>query len=201
MNKYRNTLEAFKEELKLLNNHGFRSVDEQVALELPTLFMIEKMSEDQSLCKLDESCFTSNFDYSQIYPSGNEQMQIELNYYNNVLTLKLVDDIVNHLKQYPNSRRAVFNFWDKSYEDPKVGAACLVYLYFRQTSQGLDMHACMRANNAFRISLMNFHIYGSIHREVCKKLGVEMGNYYHFADSYHVYNKDLEEMNEFLSKL
>lgn len=201
MNTYKNSLEAFKKELKLLNVNGFQSVDEQVALELPTFFMIENMSEDQSLCGLDENGFRSNFDYSQIYTNGNSQMQIELNYYNNVLTLKLVDDIVSHLKKHPDSRRAVFNFWDKSYEDPKVGATCLVYLYFRQTSQGLDMHACMRANNAFRISLMNFHIYGSIHREVCKKLGVKMGNYYHFADSYHVYHKDLEEMNEFLSKL
>lgn len=61
----------------------------------------------------------------------------------------------------------------------------------------------MRADDAYKILLMDIHIGTSLHVYVAKKLGLELGSYNHIVDSLHFYKeheKYIEELHDKLKK-
>ena len=106
--------------------------------------------------------------------------------------------IVDLLKDCPHTRRAQVITWnvqtDLGSEDPP----CLQRLWFRVVEGRLDMHGHIRSNDAFKAGFMNMYALIELQAMVAERLGVPVGVYRHFADSYHIYGSYFNEFEGFL---
>jgi thymidylate synthase len=78
---------------------------------------------------------------------------------------------------------------------------CNTQKYFRLRDGKLELHSHSRANDAYRLLLLDMQLASCIHHEAAKRLDVEMGTYIHFSDSLHFYNqyaKDIEWQRSFM---
>jgi len=105
---------------------------------------------------------------------------------------------VERLKAVPHTRRAQAVTWqvwnDMTIDDP----ACLQRLWFRVSSGKLHMNIHIRSNDAFKAAFMNMHAFTELQREMAAEIGVEPGEYMHFADSFHIYGSYFDEFEGFL---
>lgn len=67
--------------------------------------------------------------------------------------------------------------------------------------QTLDMNCHMRANNAYKILLMDLHVETNLHEYVSRKLGLEKGTYHHIVDTLHFYHREKKEIDNLYKKL
>ncbi len=116
--------------------------------------------------------------------------------------------VVRLLKETPHTRRAQAVTWqawnDLGIHDP----ACLQRMWFRieEPEQGggagrLNLVIHIRSNDAFKAAFMNMFAFTELQREVARELGVEVGEYMHIADSFHIYGSYFAEFEGFLGMI
>jgi thymidylate synthase len=133
---------------------------------------------------------------SNLYTNWEDQNKLEVEYYKKTFEdLKI--KIITEISKNKSSRKLYFNLWDQNQDDNdlSVKSPCLVGVYFRIFGNTIDMQVIMRANNAFKISLINFSIFVDFYREIANALLLKTGTYSHFATSYHIYNSDLASIS------
>jgi len=115
--------------------------------------------------------------------------------------------IINALAETPHTRRAQAICW-KPWEDAGIhDPACLQRIWCRIFNDELVMNVHMRSNDAYKAAFMNMYAFTDLQRfiaeEVSKRLGrtIAVGQYTHFADSFHIYGSYFEEFNGFLKTL
>ena len=105
---------------------------------------------------------------------------------------------IEKLKAVPYSRRAQAVTWqvwnDMTVHDPP----CLQRLWFRVAEGKLHMNCHIRSNDAFKAAFMNMHAFTELQALAAGAIGVEPGEYMHFADSFHIYGSYFEEFEGFL---
>jgi len=145
---------------------------------------------------LDECGFHSSFDYDQYIVGGNEWMKVEIDHYNNeyIQSGKIVK-LVNLFEFDPYTRRGVISLWDNPYLNFKKPFPCTVYVHFRRINGKLNMNYHMRANDAYKILLMDIHIALSLHQYVADQLNLRLGVYNHIVDSLHFYKEHIVEID------
>jgi thymidylate synthase len=163
-----------------------KPIDSELEKESPLLIVFDKLDLDDSIPNYDGIRFTLNTDYQELIQRDSGFVKNEYNHYQGLLGSKIVE-IVSYLKANPTSKRAIIDVWAENQRDLSEKAECLVYLLFRESKDGLDLHIHMRANDAENKALLNFHIFSAIQQFVAKNLDLKVGKYYHFADSYHIY--------------
>ena len=112
--------------------------------------------------------------------------------------------VVKLLRETPYTRRAQAVTWqawnDLGIHDP----ACLQRMWFRieQPEGGgpgrLNLVVHIRSNDAFKAAFMNMFAFTELQRDVARQLGVEVGEYVHVADSFHIYGSYFKEFEGFL---
>jgi thymidylate synthase len=106
--------------------------------------------------------------------------------------------LIEKLKAVPYTRRAQAVTWqvwnDMEIDDP----ACLQRMWFRIAGGKLHMNIHIRSNDAFKAAFMNMFAFTELQREVAAAVGVEPGEYLHFADSFHIYGSYFTEFEGFL---
>jgi len=112
-----------------------------------------------------------------------------------------LDFLVNHLKQKPDSRRAVLQMWRPPYDLHGVDYGthveagidstdipCNTNAYFKVRDGRLNMTVCNRSNDliwgAYGANVVHFSI---LQEYMAARLGLEVGTYVQFSDSLHVY--------------
>jgi thymidylate synthase len=116
--------------------------------------------------------------------------------------------VVRLLKETPHTRRAQAVTWqawnDLGIHDP----ACLQRMWFRieEPEQGggggrLNLVIHIRSNDAFKAAFMNMFAFTELQRDVARELGVEVGEYMHIADSFHIYGSYFAEFEGFLGMI
>lgn len=98
----------------------------------------------------------------------------------------LVDD--------PTTRQAVATVWDPSY-DGNGGTRdtpCTVYLSFMVRQDKLIMHTHMRSNDVWWGWTYDVAQFCSLQICMAAAVGRDVGEYVHYADSFHLYDRDLE---------
>jgi len=101
------------------------------------------------------------------------------------------------LKADPDSRRAVIGIYNPhhdfhEYESKDI--CCTLNLIFRLRNGKLSLTCTMRSNDillGLPYDLTQFTFLQSV---LAKWLGVEMGEYYHFAANFHAYDTDYEKL-------
>ena len=104
--------------------------------------------------------------------------------------------VVSHLKQDPNSRRAVLQMWSvsdlqKIVDEPTCkDVPCNTQVYFKIRDGRLQMTVTCRSNDIIWGTYGANAVHFSILQEyIAARVGVAMGTYYHLSDSYHAYEK------------
>ena len=138
--------------------------------------------------------FISQYDYDKIQFEGNKQVENELEYYskyilNNGQLCRNIEKILNKM----HTKQAVITLPKKDlYKFP-----CAMYLFCRVINNKLRVSTHMRANNAYGHTLINMHIGNAISLHIAQMANLECDEYIHYVDSYHIYKRDIEEINEF----
>ena len=99
--------------------------------------------------------------------------------------------IVNLLRKEPNSRRAIICLWDaeKDLGSQHPPCACTIQFMLRQNK--LDTIAYFRSNDSWMAALPDMIAIIRLSEIITRKLKVNMGRYFHFAASYHLYEPDI----------
>lgn len=103
--------------------------------------------------------------------------------------------VVSHLKEKPDSRQATVVIWDpftdtKGYKD----AACTNLIRFMIRNGKLDMTVFMRSNDAWLGASYDFFTFCLFQHLIASVLKVPVGTYFHMADSYHVYEENIPNL-------
>ena len=120
--------------------------------------------------------------------------------------LDQLDVLIEHLREQPDSRRAVLQMWHTNYDlEPRyrphnpgevytIGGLgskdvpCNTTAYFKIRDGALRLTVCNRSNDmiwgAYGANAVQF---STLQEYVANKLGVEVGPYYQMSDSLHVY--------------
>jgi len=109
-----------------------------------------------------------------------------------------IDACIRMLKSCGYTRRAQAVTWkawtDIGIEDP----ACLQRIWFRIHNGRLNMNVHMRSNDAYKAAFMNMYAFIELQARVAEAVGVEVGQYIHIADSFHIYGSYFAEFEGFL---
>ncbi len=109
-----------------------------------------------------------------------------------------IDQCIEMLKECPFTRRAQAVTW-KAWEDLGIrDPACLQRLWFRVQSGKLNMNVHMRSNDAYKAAFMNMYAFTELQAQVAAEVGVQVGEYCHIADSFHIYGSYFDEFEGFL---
>jgi thymidylate synthase len=117
-----------------------------------------------------------------------------------------VDSVIRTLVKTPYSRRAQVVVWVPELDDKASCPPCLQSLWFRVVEDSigeryLNMNVRMRSNDAYNAAFMNMFAFSRLQAYIADQISerqaqsVKVGEYLHFADSYHIYGKDIPKID------
>lgn len=135
-------------------------------------------------------------------------------------TINQIQACIDMLKKCGFTRRAQAITW-KPWEDLGISdPACLQRVWFRVEEceseeqvhefpcscpkpkvAKLNMTVHMRSNDAYKAAFMNMYAFVELQAYVAEQVGVEVGEYVHIADSYHIYGSYFNDFEGFLKML
>jgi thymidylate synthase len=110
-----------------------------------------------------------------------------------------LDSVVEKLKKVPYSRRAQAITWVPGTDNDSKHPPCLQRLWFRVVNGALDMSVSFRSNDAFKAAFMNMYVLTILQMDIALRLGVRVGTYRHYADSYHIYGSYTSEVESLIN--
>jgi hypothetical protein len=107
---------------------------------------------------------------------------------------------MNRLKSDRDSRQALITIWDPVLDSfretqPK-DVPCTTILQFFIRNDKLILHVTMRSNDAWWGTPHDWGQFSQLQLAMAKVLDVEPGPYYHHAISFHLYEKDFENIEQ-----
>lgn len=105
------------------------------------------------------------------------------------------------LKEKPGSRRAViqlFNAEDVATHHKEI--PCTTTLQFHLRGERLHMSVTLRSNDAYWGLPHDVFCFTMIQEMMARRLSVEMGEYYQYVGSMHVYNKYYDQMKDYIKE-
>ena len=98
--------------------------------------------------------------------------------------------IIDKLKEYPTSRRAISITWDPYIDEMKKDVPCLQMLQCWITStNALDMFICFRSEDMLLGYPQNVYGLTQLQKYIATHLNIRVGRYYHTVVRPHVYPK------------
>ena len=108
---------------------------------------------------------------------------------------------IEMLKDCSFTRRSQVVTW-KAWEDLGIhDPACLQRMHFRIEKGRLNMNVHMRSNDAYKAAFMNMYAFVELQAWMAQRIGVEVGEYCHIADSFHIYGSYFDEFEGFLKMI
>lgn len=105
------------------------------------------------------------------------------------------------LTEKPGSRRAVIQLFDaEDIATDHTEVPCTTTLQFHLRQGLLHMSATLRSNDAYWGLPHDVFCFTMLQEMMARQLGVEMGEYLHYAGSMHVYRKFLGGMREYVAE-
>jgi len=100
------------------------------------------------------------------------------------------------LKKDRNSRRAVLNINTPNKNVYETNdEPCTIALQFLIRNNRLNLTAIMRSNDLWFGTPYDVLFFTSLQRIIANDLKIEMGSYYHFATSMHIYERNVEDFD------
>lgn len=135
-----------------------------------------------NICNLDGTVNSNYgfFVFKQIMPNNKSQFEW----------------CVQSILKDPNTRQAVINYNQPihKYEDNK-DFVCTMSQHFKQHDGVIDTTVIMRSNDLIYGLTYDINWFVYVLSQLCKSTGYQMGQYYQFTSSLHVYEKHLDMLN------
>jgi len=111
-----------------------------------------------------------------------------------------VDRIIEKLKQTSFTNRAQATTW-MPWRDYKVaGPPCLQRIWCKIIDdEWLEMHTSWRSRDAYNAAFMNMYAMTALQKLISDEVGVKAGRYVDDSDSYHVYDRNFKNLEQFAS--
>ena len=109
--------------------------------------------------------------------------------------------VVNELKRNPSSRRAVIDIRRPEKDCFSDDPACLQNIQYFIRKGKLDCKVLFRSNDATRANFMNSFGLIMLQKEIADKLGVEVGAFTLRANSFHCYESEFENLENYVKKI
>jgi thymidylate synthase len=107
--------------------------------------------------------------------------------------------VVNELKNNPTSRRASISIYDgKEHHLHRLDTPCTIAVTFTIKDDKLNMNVVMRSNDLWFGFCNDQYCFSKLQELVAKRIGIEIGSYYHFAIDLHIY---FEHLHRYISPL
>lgn len=103
--------------------------------------------------------------------------------------------VKNMLQKDPNSRQAVIHIKDAD-NKPTKDTPCTVYLQFLLRDGKLNFSVHMRSNDIWMGVPYDMFSFCFLQMKMAMELGVEIGEYHHYAGSLHIYARDYKSSLE-----
>lgn len=107
--------------------------------------------------------------------------------------------VVERLRRDPASRQAIIVLWDPLHDlmnDGMHDYPCTISLQFFVRGGRLDMHTHMRSNDVWWGLAYDAFQFCQLQYTVARALGRDVGQYFHHANSLHVYEHDLAAIDQ-----
>lgn len=110
-------------------------------------------------------------------------------------SINQLEEVYNKLNLNPYSRHCYISNWVPSVDIQNTYPMCLVGIQFFVRNDRLNMTAILRSNDSWGQALNDMYEMVMIQEKMAKKLQLEIGTYTHIALSYHLYTKDVLDVN------
>lgn len=112
-----------------------------------------------------------------------------------------IERVIERLKKKPDTRRAVISILGSGdLEAEKLEAPCTVALQFIRRRERLHLVAMMRSNDAYLGFPHDVFCFTMIQEIVARALGIQVGEYHHFATSLHLYERNKNSVSAYLEE-
>ena len=106
-----------------------------------------------------------------------------------------LDQVVQKLKDKPDTRHAVISIYDgKEIDQYTYDTPCTCAIHMQIVDGKLCMSVMMRSNDLWYGFCNDQYCFSKLQELVAVEVGVEIGEYYHFAHNLHLYNNIIEKI-------
>jgi thymidylate synthase len=103
-----------------------------------------------------------------------------------------LDYVIDKLKKHKHTRHAVISIYDgKEHNQFATDTPCTYAVQFTNVENRLNMCVTMRSNDLWYGFCNDQYQFSKLLELVCKRTGLDMGTYYHFAHNLHIYSNKL----------
>jgi len=107
---------------------------------------------------------------------------------------KQLDNVVSILKNNSNTRHAAISIYDgKEINTYSKDTPCTYAVQFTVYKNRLNMAVLMRSNDLWYGFCNDQYCFSKLQELVALRLGIDVGEYYHFAHNLHIYNNFLNK--------
>lgn len=111
-------------------------------------------------------------------------------------------EALDWLRRDPDTRKAHVSVWDPQQDlwtHDTRDHPCTTHMQFMVRRGALDLHVGMRANDAWRGFPNDVFQFTQLQQAIASCLRVDLGTYYHHVTSFHLYEENLEQVDELTS--
>ena len=112
-----------------------------------------------------------------------------------------IQALVDRLKKQPQSKRGLVSLWHPDRDQLAEKVPSVLSIWCRIEKGKLNMHAHLRANDAYKKLLMNLNLHATLMKHIADQLGVDVGTYTHIVDSFHIYHPDTKDVEKVLATI
>jgi thymidylate synthase len=103
-----------------------------------------------------------------------------------------LDYVVDKLKKHKHTRHAAISIYDgKEHDKFAKDTPCTYAVQFTNVENRLNMCVTMRSNDLWYGFCNDQYCFSKLQELVCKRTGLDMGSYFHFAHNLHIYSNKL----------
>ena len=105
-----------------------------------------------------------------------------------------IDKIVRLLRKQPETRKASISIYDaKEFDTYSNDTPCTYAVNFTILNDRLNMSVVMRSNDLLFGFCNDQYCFSMLQKMIAETLRIDVGTYYHFAQNFHIYNKQIED--------
>lgn len=130
-----------------------------------------------------------------------------IRYGETVKRYNIIDNLIRGLKEDKFSRRHIINLWqEQDFIDDTIGLkpCALMSMYaIRKVGEDyyLDATLIQRSSNFLIAGFINQSQYIALQMMLAKTCGYKVGVFTHFINNFHVYDREVEQMEEMFSRI
>ena len=111
-----------------------------------------------------------------------------------------IDDVINLIKDSPDSRRMVVTAWNPSVLDEIALPSCHAFFIFSVTNGKLNCHLTQRSGDIALGIPFNLACYATLTQMIAQETSLGLGEFSHYINDAHIYENHIHGLKEQLER-